>query len=479
VVLADGRRLAAPLLVGADSRFSFVREQLGIPAQINRTGRSMLCCRVHHEADHDSIATEWFDHGETKAILPLNGRMASAVLTLASEEIDRLCAMDPATLGAELTRRFDGRLGQMRVAQAPHAYPLATTWSRHFASTSAALIGDAAVGMHPVTAHGFNLGLRSAASLAALVVRAHGLGRPLASPLLLRRYEAGQRLAARPLYDGTNLLVNLFTAETPPARLARSASLRLAARLPGLRGGSAACSCNARKHLRAENTCRPGINPAQPHVLERAAIEHRAHVGGQMGFGKRVERDMGGPLRLDHGGVFLEDLPVEVVDALHRLVGVEIAGNRHEQPRLARRNRRGRVEDHQPVLPRKMNLQRGGKRCMAAEMAQPAEAGRRLVDPLGIVGHRAPVFGLEPVFGARGAIVGHMGVVGVGKALGMDEGKVGDIEEPSICRPAEPWMSIHGQTICWNPASSQCGMSMIAPGAGSAFSGSRQVQTRP
>jgi hypothetical protein len=31
--------------------------------------------------------------------------------------------------------------------------------------------------------------------------------------------------------------VNLFTAETPPARLARSASLRLAARLPGLRGG--------------------------------------------------------------------------------------------------------------------------------------------------------------------------------------------------------------------------------------------------
>lgn len=237
VVLADGRRLAAPLLVGADSRFSFVREQLGIPAQINRTGRSMLCCRVHHEADHDSIATEWFDHGETKAILPLNGRMASAVLTLASEEIDRLCAMDPATLGAELTRRFDGRLGQMRVAQAPHAYPLATTWSRHFASTSAALIGDAAVGMHPVTAHGFNLGLRSAASLAALVVRAHGLGRPLASPLLLRRYEAGQRLAARPLYDGTNLLVNLFTAETPPARLARSASLRLAARLPGLRGG--------------------------------------------------------------------------------------------------------------------------------------------------------------------------------------------------------------------------------------------------
>ena len=72
---------------------------------------------------------------------------------------------------------------------------------------------------------------------------------------------------------------------------------------------------------------------------------------------------------------------------------------------------------------------------MAAEMAQPAEAGRGLVDPLGIVGHRAPVFGLEPVFGARGTIVGHMGVVGVGKALGMNEGKVRDIEEPLDLAP--------------------------------------------
>ncbi|WP_436834612.1 FAD-dependent monooxygenase, partial [Parapedobacter sp. DT-150] len=61
VRLADGRVLDARLLVAADSRFSAVREQLGIAAEVNRLGRSMMVCRVAHEGDHRSIATEWFD----------------------------------------------------------------------------------------------------------------------------------------------------------------------------------------------------------------------------------------------------------------------------------------------------------------------------------------------------------------------------------------------------------------------------------
>ena len=237
VSLADGRTIEARLAVGADSRFSFFRDQLGISAEINRLGRSMMCCRVTHELDHQGIATEWFDYGQTMAILPLNGRMSSAVLTLATGEIDRICAMNHEALGAELTRRYEGRLGKMTVADAPYAYPLATTWSRHFAAPSAALIGDTAVGMHPVTAHGFNLGLRSADKLASLIVEAARHGRNIASPLLLRRYEAAHRVAARPIYAGTNMLVGLYTKEHPAARAARFAGLRVASRLPGIRAG--------------------------------------------------------------------------------------------------------------------------------------------------------------------------------------------------------------------------------------------------
>jgi ubiquinone biosynthesis UbiH/UbiF/VisC/COQ6 family hydroxylase len=235
VQLADGRHWRSRLLVAADSRFSAVRTQLGIAAEINRLDRSMMVCRVEHERDHAGLATEWFAYGQTMAMLPLDGRLSSAVLTASTDEIAMLASLDRETLGREMTRRYASRLGDMRVVDGPHVYPLATTWARHFAATRAALIGDAAVGMHPVTAHGFNLGLRGQATLAALIRDAHAHGRDIASLWLLRRYEAAHRLASRPLYTGTNLLVKLYTDERPRAWLARHMVLRAGQRLPLVR----------------------------------------------------------------------------------------------------------------------------------------------------------------------------------------------------------------------------------------------------
>lgn len=237
VTLADGRTIRARLLVGADSRFSAVRQQLGITAQVNRLGRAMLLARVAHTADHRAIATEWFDHGQTIALLPLPGRQSSFVLTVAEDDAARLAALDRDALSRELTRRAADRLGPMTVTGGPHVYPLATVWSDHFAARRAALIGDAAVGMHPVTAHGFNLGLASATSLAALVRRAAERGRDIAAPSLLRRYEAAHRLAAGPLFAATALIVRLYTDDSLAARVARPALLRAAARLTPVRAG--------------------------------------------------------------------------------------------------------------------------------------------------------------------------------------------------------------------------------------------------
>ncbi|WP_439534029.1 5-demethoxyubiquinol-8 5-hydroxylase UbiM [Polymorphobacter sp.] len=235
VTLVDGRVLRARLLVGADSRFSSVRQQLGIGAHINRLGRSMLLARVAHEEDHHGIATEWFDHGQTIAMLPLNGRRSSAVLTLPAADIDDLVQLDRAALGTDLTRRYHRRLGRMTVLAGPDVYPLAITWSKHFVATRSALIGDAAVGMHPVTAHGFNLGLQSQAMLARLIRAAAARGGNIASPLLLRRFETAHRLAALPIYAATNAIVSLYSDERPPARLARMATLRAGTHLPLVR----------------------------------------------------------------------------------------------------------------------------------------------------------------------------------------------------------------------------------------------------
>ncbi|MHA6720746.1 5-demethoxyubiquinol-8 5-hydroxylase UbiM [Sphingomonas sp. RS6] len=235
ILLSSGEVVRCKLLVVADSRLSGTRRALGIGADINPLGRSMLVVRVNHDQPHGRTALEWFDHHQTLALLPLNGNQAGAVLTLPEAAARRVAALDDATLGQDLTARFRARLGTMTVASDRQLYPLVTTWAHQFVTGRAALIGDAAVGMHPVTAHGFNLGLSGQALLAAEVREAVRRGLDPGTPAALRRFEASHRADCRPLYTGTNLLVRLFTDERLSARAMRHAVLRLGAGLPFVR----------------------------------------------------------------------------------------------------------------------------------------------------------------------------------------------------------------------------------------------------
>jgi ubiquinone biosynthesis UbiH/UbiF/VisC/COQ6 family hydroxylase len=232
VRLGDGTSLTGDLLVAADARLSVTRNQLGIGARIHPLGRTMIVCRVRHPEPHHQVATEWFDHHRTVAMLPLDPGRSSLVLTLPEPEARALTKLDLADLGAAFDRYTRLRWGGIQAEEAPFAYPLTITYADEFATARAALIGDAAVGMHPVTAHGFNFGLMSAVRLARLIRNADDVG----DPRRLGRYASAHRAATWPLYQATRMLVGLFTDERPLARLTRNAVLRLGAMTPARRG---------------------------------------------------------------------------------------------------------------------------------------------------------------------------------------------------------------------------------------------------
>ncbi|MDO5652087.1 MAG: 5-demethoxyubiquinol-8 5-hydroxylase UbiM [Moraxella sp.] len=230
--LANGDTHTARLLIGADSRLSFVRRELGIGASMNDFGRTVIVFRVSHPISNEACAQECFLYGRTLALLPLTDTLTNCVITLDNTQADELLSLSAEALALETQRMMNDRLGKLTLAGTVHHYPLMGVHAKTFVSTRAALIGDSAVGMHPVTAHGFNLGLLSADILAHLIFTTHTSGEDIGNDKLLTSYNHRHQLHTRPLYHGTNAMVSLFTDDRKPMRAVRDTALLISNHLP-------------------------------------------------------------------------------------------------------------------------------------------------------------------------------------------------------------------------------------------------------
>ena len=235
VILENGEVLRGRLLLAADSRFSQTRRQLGISSDMHDYSRTMFVCRMKHTLSNQHTAYECFHYGRTIALLPLEEHLTNTVITVDSDKADTIKKMSPEELAASVKEQLKGRLGDMELVSTIHNYPLVGMIAQRFYGKRSALIGDAAVGMHPVTAHGFNLGLSSADLLAKLVLEAEQRGQDIGAASLLEKYSTKHMLHAQPIYHGTNMLLKLFTNETAPAKILRGLLLRASNNFPPLK----------------------------------------------------------------------------------------------------------------------------------------------------------------------------------------------------------------------------------------------------
>lgn len=234
VHLADGQALQAGLLVAADSRFSQTRRAMGIATTMHDFGRSMLLCRMTHEQAGDGTAWQWFGQDLTRAILPVSAHESSIILTLPDAAAQPLMELSEPEFSEAVAGYLEHRFGAMQLSSKRHSHPMVGTWARRFVGTRFALVGDAAIGMHPVTAHGFNTGLASAERLAWAAAlgqrRWHDVGHARA----LARYERQHRVGSAALFAGTQLVARLFENNSPLARPLRRGVMRAGRNLPVL-----------------------------------------------------------------------------------------------------------------------------------------------------------------------------------------------------------------------------------------------------
>ena len=226
IKLSNKEIIHCSLMIAADGRLSGSRRSMGIPSEVKDFGKTVIVCKMEHEKPHSNIAYECFHYGRTLAVLPMVGNYSSIVITISSDQADAIMKMKDQTFNEDIQTRFNSRLGGMMIVGKKYSYPLYASHASHFHANRFALIGDASVGMHPVTAHGFNLGLKGSKTLATVIEEALSNKLDFASVEILSKYNQKHQRSTRPLYYGTNLLVDLYNSEKLTAKVLRRLALR-------------------------------------------------------------------------------------------------------------------------------------------------------------------------------------------------------------------------------------------------------------
>ncbi len=233
--LADGRRLAARVLLGCDGRGSGTARRAGIGRSQRPYGQTAVVATVAHEKPHRGTAHQLFLPSGPLAILPLAGTRSSIVWSERTDRALALMRMDDAAFIEALRPVFGTFLGRIGLEGPRHSYPLGLTLAHRFAAPRVALVGDAAHGMHPIAGQGLNAGLRDVAALAEVLSDARARGEDIGAEAVLNRYARWRRFDTATLAFATDGFNRLFSNDVGVLRLARDLGLAAVGRLPPLR----------------------------------------------------------------------------------------------------------------------------------------------------------------------------------------------------------------------------------------------------
>lgn len=234
LTLEDGRILNARLVVGADGRNSWVRNQAGLsasPVDYNQMG---VVANFSCELPHRGIAHQWFFKDGILALLPLPGNRVSMVWSASPEKSDSLLALVPEELSCEVGSAAHHTLGKLELITPAAAFPLRMMTLPNIVSPRVALIGDAAHNMHPLAGQGVNTGFRDARLLSRLL-NSRGACTDPGDAQLLRRYERKRREDIYTMQTTTYGLKHLFCNDDPFLRFLRNAGLDVTNRIAPLK----------------------------------------------------------------------------------------------------------------------------------------------------------------------------------------------------------------------------------------------------
>jgi 2-octaprenyl-6-methoxyphenol hydroxylase len=235
VSLDDGRKLCAPLLVGAEGRNSPSREAAGIRMARWRYNHSAIVSVLNHQRPHDNVAYEIFYPGGPFALLPMTDdgdRHRSAIVwSVQKDDAPGLLSLSDEDFAAEAKAAMGGFLGEVSLAAPRSTYPLGFHHAAQITAQRLALVGDSAHAIHPIAGQGLNLGFRDAAALAQVLVEGARRGLDLGDKQLLDRYQRWRSLDSLMVAMATDSLTRIYSTPGRTASAVRRFGMGLIDRI--------------------------------------------------------------------------------------------------------------------------------------------------------------------------------------------------------------------------------------------------------
>ena len=214
------------LIVGADGRYSKVRELAEFKYYFNDYKQKAYVFNIAHTKPHKSLALEYFFASGPLALLPMknNGQNLSSVVWTTEKNRD---FKNKGHIIEEFKKKYFDFFGTIVSTTNPIEYNLNIFYCYKYFKKKVVLIGDACQAIHPIAGQGLNLGIRDSYFLANSLKEAEDFGLEYNDPIVLSKYTQSRKIDKKLLIQSTHNLNRLFSNNSLIFSLFRKVGMRI------------------------------------------------------------------------------------------------------------------------------------------------------------------------------------------------------------------------------------------------------------
>ncbi len=238
-ILDDGQEIQADIIIGADGRFSKVRDSAGIGTSETDYDQIAITCLISHSKPHGYISTEHHRKGGPFTTVPMpdkNGKHFSSVVWVEkTDEAQKYLHLDKSLMEQTLTDKTRHALGNVLLESDLESWPLKALLAHNLIASRTALIAEAAHAMSPIGAQGLNLSLRDVDILGDILLNAAQLGEDIGCDAILERYVSARTLDLKTRFYGVDQYNKIVSNNIEFVRSLRRGGLNILKTIPAFK----------------------------------------------------------------------------------------------------------------------------------------------------------------------------------------------------------------------------------------------------